>query len=216
MTKRTVDVHEAKTHLSRLLERAHTGEEVVLANAGEPYARLVPLEQKRERKPGRLKGLVTLKEEFFEPLPEEELAAWEGAGDGGVVPGGAGRGRVAIVDASNVANSAPSATARLEYLTLVTARLAEAGWTPVVVADAGLVRRIDDRAGYLRRVEEGAIRVAPPGSEADELILRLARELGAVVVSNDRFREWRARYPEEVARRVGFRVRDGVAELRGI
>jgi hypothetical protein len=120
------------------------------------------------------------------------------------------------VDASNVANSAPSAKARLAYLTLVTARLQAAGVMPLIVADAGLLRRIDDREGYLSLVEQGAIRVAPAGTDADELILTLARELDAVVVSNDRFREWQHRYPEEVARRVGFRVRNGLAELRGL
>lgn len=121
--------------------------------------------------------------------------------------------RIAIVDASNVANSAPSARARLGYLTLVVARLEAEGFEPVVVADAGLARRIDDPARYRELVERGAIREAPAGTEADELILKLARELDAVVVSNDRFREWRARYAAEAARRVGFRVRDGVAEL---
>jgi prevent-host-death family protein len=70
-----VNIHEAKTHLSRLVERAHRGEEIILAKAGKPYARLVPLEEHRERVPGVARGRVT--EAFFEPLPEEELAAWE-------------------------------------------------------------------------------------------------------------------------------------------
>ncbi|MDE9367162.1 type II toxin-antitoxin system prevent-host-death family antitoxin [Luteipulveratus sp. YIM 133132] len=73
----TVNVHEAKTHFSRLLERAHAGEEIVLAKAGEPYARLVPLEEVRpRRRPGGLTG--HLADAFFEPLPEEELEAWDG------------------------------------------------------------------------------------------------------------------------------------------
>lgn len=72
----TVNVHEAKTHLSRLLERAHGGEEIILAKAGKPYARLMPLpSEKPRRQPGRLKGAIT--DAFFEPLPEEELRAWE-------------------------------------------------------------------------------------------------------------------------------------------
>jgi prevent-host-death family protein len=72
-----INVHEAKTHLSRLLDKAHAGEEIVLGKAGKPYARLVPLEPiEIKRKPGRLKG--KLDPAFFEPLPEEELAAWEG------------------------------------------------------------------------------------------------------------------------------------------
>lgn len=73
-----VNVHEAKTHFSRLLDKAHAGEEIVLAKAGKPYARLVPLAPATppQRRPGRLKG--KLDDAFFEPLPEEELAAWEG------------------------------------------------------------------------------------------------------------------------------------------
>jgi prevent-host-death family protein len=71
----TVNIHEAKTHLSRLVQRAHDGEEIILAKAGKPYARLVPLEDKKERVPGMVKGRVT--EAFFEPLPPEEQEAWE-------------------------------------------------------------------------------------------------------------------------------------------
>ncbi|MGH8426747.1 MAG: type II toxin-antitoxin system Phd/YefM family antitoxin [Gammaproteobacteria bacterium] len=72
-----INVHEAKTHLSRLLDRAHAGEEIMLGKAGKPYARLVPLEKPAEkRRPGRLKG--RLDPAFFDPLPEEELDAWEG------------------------------------------------------------------------------------------------------------------------------------------
>ena len=71
-----VNIHEAKLHLSRLLERAHAGEEIILAKAGKPYARLMPLAPKR-RRGGQLPSLV-VGPEFFEPLPEEELRAWEG------------------------------------------------------------------------------------------------------------------------------------------
>lgn len=70
-----VNVHEAKTHLSRLLERVRAGEEIILAKAGRPCARLVPLEQDMPRTPGIAKGRIG--KEFFEPLPEEELQAWE-------------------------------------------------------------------------------------------------------------------------------------------
>lgn len=71
-----VNVHEAKTHLSRLLERVRAGEEFILTKAGKPCARLVPLEPREERQPGLVKGRIT--DAFFEPLPEEELKAWEG------------------------------------------------------------------------------------------------------------------------------------------
>jgi prevent-host-death family protein len=76
--KTVVNVHEAKTQFSRLLERAHRGETIVLAKAGKPYARLVPLEAAAPRKPGALKGKFKLTKAFFEPLPEEELRLWEG------------------------------------------------------------------------------------------------------------------------------------------
>lgn len=72
-----VNVHEAKTHLSRLLDRVHDGEEIILAKAGKPYARLVPVvAEKPRRQPGRLKGWV-IPDSFFEPLPPEELKPWE-------------------------------------------------------------------------------------------------------------------------------------------
>jgi prevent-host-death family protein len=69
-----VNVHEAKTHFSKLLERAHRGEEIVLAKAGKPYARLVPLESAQPRVPGIAKGRID--KAFFDPLPEAELKAW--------------------------------------------------------------------------------------------------------------------------------------------
>ena len=72
----TVNVHEAKTHFSRLLDLAHSGQEIILAKGGKPYARLMPLSSAPTcRKPGRLKGVVG--PEFFEPLADVELAAWE-------------------------------------------------------------------------------------------------------------------------------------------
>lgn len=72
---KTVSVHEAKTHLSRLLERAHAGESVVISKNGKPYARLCPLEPPPRRRPGLLVG--TVDDSFFDPLPSDELEAWE-------------------------------------------------------------------------------------------------------------------------------------------
>jgi prevent-host-death family protein len=67
---KTVNVHEAKTQLSRLLERAHAGEEIVIAKSGEPYARLVPLDiQSPKRQPGTLQESVEIADDFFEALP---------------------------------------------------------------------------------------------------------------------------------------------------
>jgi prevent-host-death family protein len=72
-----VNVHEAKTQFSRLLEQAHAGQEIILAKAGQPYARMVPLAaEPGGRRPGRLQGQIG--PEFFDPLPEDDLAAWEG------------------------------------------------------------------------------------------------------------------------------------------
>jgi prevent-host-death family protein len=60
-----------KTHLSRLLERVEAGEEVVIALAGQPIARLVPVAVKRAKVPGRLKGSIRIGRDFDDPLPEE-------------------------------------------------------------------------------------------------------------------------------------------------
>ncbi len=74
-----VNVHEAKTNLSRLLKRAEAGEDVVIARNGKPVARLTPVRKQGERQPGSIDGLFTVPDSFFDPLPEEELALWEGS-----------------------------------------------------------------------------------------------------------------------------------------
>jgi prevent-host-death family protein len=82
MEKKMVNVHEAKTQLSRLLLRVEAGEEVIIARGGKPVARLVPLEAAKapQRIPGRLKGKCPPIPDsfFFDPLPEEDLRLWEG------------------------------------------------------------------------------------------------------------------------------------------
>lgn len=79
----TVTVHEAKTHLSKLIARALEGEEVVIAKGREPKVKLVPVDPppKPKRQAGTWKGRFTIDERFFEPLSEEELRLWEGGGD---------------------------------------------------------------------------------------------------------------------------------------
>ena len=72
-----VNVHEAKTRLSELLSRVEQGEGVVIARAGVPIARLVAVQPIVERDLGFLPGVDTT-DAFFEPLPDEELAVWEG------------------------------------------------------------------------------------------------------------------------------------------
>ena len=73
-----INVHEAKTQLSRLLERAHSGEEIVIAKNGQPYARLVPLAPPPIRELGFLRGQFEVGDALFEPLGEDELQHWEG------------------------------------------------------------------------------------------------------------------------------------------
>ena len=74
----TVNVHDAKTNLSRLLAQVEAGEEVIIARNGKPVARLVREKTRVERRPGRWKGLIDIPDSFFDPLPDEELARWEG------------------------------------------------------------------------------------------------------------------------------------------
>ena len=73
----TVNVHQAKTHLSQLLEAVERGEEVIIARAGKPVARLMAIEAPR-RQPGSMRGKFHVGDAFFEPLPEEWLATMEG------------------------------------------------------------------------------------------------------------------------------------------
>jgi len=73
-----VNIHEAKTHLSKLLARVMQGEEIVIARAGKPVARLVPITQHSARRvPGTAKGKITIAPDFDAPLPESILAEFE-------------------------------------------------------------------------------------------------------------------------------------------
>ena len=75
----TVNVHAAKTHLSRLLDRAQAGQEFVIAKAGRPVARLGPLARGgKKRRLGLLDGKFRIPDDFNEPLPDEVIAAFEG------------------------------------------------------------------------------------------------------------------------------------------
>lgn len=77
---KTYNVHEAKTHLSRLLDRVAEGEEIVIAKSGRPVAKLVRVNLE-PRKPGRLKGRIHIAPDFDEPLPDEILTAFRGEGE---------------------------------------------------------------------------------------------------------------------------------------
>jgi len=73
----SVTVHEAKTNLSKLIEKARRGEDVIIARGAIPVVRLVPIgEVQGRRQPGALRAKLRVGPEFFEPLPAEELSAW--------------------------------------------------------------------------------------------------------------------------------------------
>ncbi len=73
-----VTIHEAKTHLSRLLQKASNGEEIIISHGSKPVARLVLIgEIKGQRRPGALKDKLLVGPKFFEALPVAELFAWE-------------------------------------------------------------------------------------------------------------------------------------------
>jgi prevent-host-death family protein len=74
----TVTIHQAKTNLSKLIQKVAAGEEVIIARGAKPVARLVPVgEVKGKRQPGSWKGRLRVGPEFFEPLSESELSRWE-------------------------------------------------------------------------------------------------------------------------------------------
>lgn len=75
----TINIHDAKTQLSKLLQRVMAGEEIIIAKAGKPVARLVPFTQKpMERVPGSAKGKIWIAPDFQAPLPDDILDAFEG------------------------------------------------------------------------------------------------------------------------------------------
>jgi prevent-host-death family protein len=79
VVRETVSLYEAKTQLSRLVDRAAAGEEIVIAKSGRPRARLVPLEDTRPmRVPGKGKGRWRVSKDFDAPLPDDLLGGFEG------------------------------------------------------------------------------------------------------------------------------------------
>ncbi len=74
-----VNIHAAKTHFSRLVDQAASGEEIVIARAGKPVARIVPFEAPKGRRLlGVLKGSLVIPDDFDAPLPDDVLALFEG------------------------------------------------------------------------------------------------------------------------------------------
>lgn len=118
-----------------------------------------------------------------------------------------------IVDASNVAHSTEKNPASLANVRLVRDRLTEDGMTPILVADAALRHQIDDADGYEALVQAGEIKQAPAGTDADYFILSFARELDASVLSNDRFKDRIASFPEVKDRIIRYMIVAGEVVL---
>lgn len=75
----TINIHDAKTHFSKLIEAVAQGEEIIIARAGKPAARLVPMAPATiARTPGALKGQIRIADDFDAPLPDDVLAGFEG------------------------------------------------------------------------------------------------------------------------------------------
>lgn len=114
--------------------------------------------------------------------------------------------RVAIIDGSNVAHSTEGDGPRLLNIQLVADKLREEGYKPIIVVDAALRHAIDERSEFERLVDEGEIRQAPAGTDADYFILSFARELDGAVVSNDRFRDRQKAFHDVLDRSIRFMI----------
>jgi hypothetical protein len=112
---------------------------------------------------------------------------------------------IVLVDGSNVAHSSEG-TPRLFNIQLVCEKLIEEGYEPVVVVDAALRHQIDRKGDYERLVDDGKLRQAPAGTDADYFILSFARELAASIVSNDRFKDRLQAFPEARDRVIRYMI----------
>ena len=117
--------------------------------------------------------------------------------------------RTVIVDGSNVAHSSEGEEALLSNIDLVARKLVEEGFDPVVLVDAALRHQIDDQRRFEQMVEDGIIRQAPAGTDADYFILSFARELDADIVSNDRYRDQINVFPEARDRIIRYMIVNG-------
>lgn len=116
------------------------------------------------------------------------------------------RSNVVLVDGSNVAHASEGAAPRLANILAVRDKLLEEGLEPIIVADAALRHQIDDEPGFEGLVDDGTIRQAPAGTDADYFLLEFAEEFDASIVSNDRFRDRIDKYPELRGRLVKYMI----------
>ena len=122
---------------------------------------------------------------------------------------GAEDSKTLIVDGSNVAHSSEGEKALLGNIRAIRDKLIEEGYEPIVLADAALRHQIDDGPGFEALVEDGTIKQAPAGTDADYFILSFARELDANIVSNDRFKDRVDAFPEIKQRVIRFMIVNG-------
>ena len=115
----------------------------------------------------------------------------------------------ALIDGSNVAHATEGDAPRLANILLVRDKLVEEGFDVLIVVDAALRHQIDDRQAYERLVDEGTVRQAPAGTDADYFILSFAEELDASVVSNDRFKDRIKQYPALRKRLIKYMIGQG-------
>jgi Zc3h12a-like ribonuclease protein len=113
---------------------------------------------------------------------------------------------IVLVDGSNVAHSTEGAKPLIANLIAVRDKLLEEGLEPIIMADAALRHQIDDGPQYERMIDSGLVRQAPAGTDADYFILSFARELNAAIVSNDRFRDRLAQFPEARDRVIRYMI----------
>jgi len=113
---------------------------------------------------------------------------------------------IALVDGSNVAHSTEGEKPRLRNIDLVTEKLLEEGYEPIVVSDAALRHQIDEDRRYEELIDQGKVRQAPAGTDADYFILSFARELDAAIVSNDRFRDRLDAFPDARDRMIRYMI----------
>lgn len=119
---------------------------------------------------------------------------------------GPGTGNIVLIDASNVAHSTEGDKPRLANILAVRDKLVEEGREPIIVADAALRHQIDSPDAYDRLIDDGVVRQAPAGTDADWFILSFARELDARIVSNDRFRDRQKQFPEAPERIIRYMI----------
>ena len=115
-------------------------------------------------------------------------------------------GSAVLVDGSNVAHATEGGEARLDNIQLVMRKLSDEGLKPLIVADAALRHQIDDKAAYEKLIDDGVVHQAPAGTDADYFILSFAREMGARILTNDRFRDRATEFAEERDRIIRYMI----------